>query len=210
MSNYKSQFEQDTHVLEVYNNKRNGYFIEIGAYDGIESSNTYVLEKDFGWSGICVECNPRFYNSLVNSRDCHKSNFAIYNTNGLVLDFFDSGGYSGLVYTNNHAHIANDTKIKVHTKTLTTLLDEVNAPHFIEYLSLDTEGSEYDILKVHDFDKYKIGYICVEHNRVEKNRVAIRELLESKGYKFARENGDSQWGIIDDEYILKDLDQLPF
>ena len=75
----------------------------------------------------------------------------------------------------------------------------------IEYLSLDTEGSEYEILREHDFNKYKFGYICIEHNKIEKNRKAIRELLESKGYIYHRENGDSYWGVIDDEYILKNI-----
>ena len=205
MSNYKSQFEQDTHVLSVYNNKRNGFFVEIGAYDGIESPNTYVLEKDFGWTGLCVECNPRFYSSLLNTRSCFKSNSAVYNVDDREMEFYDSGGYAGLVETNNHVHIVNDPKIIVRTKKLTTLLNEINAPVFIEYLSLDTEGSEYEILREHDFNKYKFGYICIEHNKIEKNRKAIRELLESKGYIYHRENGDSYWGVIDDEYILKNI-----
>jgi len=206
MSNFKSQFGQDRHVIStIYNHKRNGFFVEIGAYDGIESSNTHAMEKDYDWKGLCVECNPRFYETLMRTRNCYKSNHAVYNVNGAVLDFYDSSGYAGLVETNNHQHITNDPIIKVTTKTLTTLLDEIQAPHFIEFLSLDTEGSEYEILKAHDFDKYKFGYICVEHNRVEKTRKAIRELLESKGYEFYRENGDSHWGVIDDDYILQNI-----
>jgi FkbM family methyltransferase len=208
MSNFKSQFGQDRHVIgTIYPQKRNGFFVEVGAYDGVESSNTYAMEKDYGWRGLCVECNPRFYQKLLVTRNCYKNNNAVYNVNGAVLDFYDSGGSAGLVETNNHSHIINDPKIKVTTKTLTTLLDEIQAPSFIEFLSLDTEGSEYEILKAHDFDKYKFGYICVEHNRVEKNRKAIRELLESKGYLFYRENGDSYWGIIDDDYILKNINE---
>jgi FkbM family methyltransferase len=206
MSNFKSQFGQDRHVINtIYNHKRDGFFVEIGAYDGVESSNTYAMEKDYGWKGLCVECNPRFYDILQRTRNCYTSNHAIYNVNGAVLDFYDSGGYAGLVETNNHQHIIRDPIIKVTTKTLTTILDDIQAPSFIEFLSLDTEGSEYEILKAHDFDKYKFGYICVEHNRIEKNRKAIRELLESKGYQFYRENGDSQWGVIDDDYILQNI-----
>jgi FkbM family methyltransferase len=208
MSNYKSQFGQDWHVIHnIYREKRGGFFVEIGAYDGIDSSNTYVLEKDYNWNGLCVECNPRFYNMLITNRNCLKSNYAVYNKDGITLDFYDSGGYAGLVETNNHQNIVNDPKIKVTTKTLTPLLDEIQAPSFIEFLSLDTEGSEYEILKAHDFDKYKFGYICVEHNRVEKNRRAIRELLENKGYRFYRENGDSYWGVIDDDYILEKINE---
>ena len=208
MSNFKSQFGQDRHVINtIYNHKRDGFFVEIGAYDGVESSNTYAMEKGYGWKGLCVECNPRFYQTLIRTRNCYKSNHAVYNVNGAVLDFYDSDGYAGLVETNNHQHITNDPTIKVTTKTLTTLLDEIQAPPFIEFLSLDTEGSEYDILKAHDFDKYKFGYICVEHNRIDKNRKSIRELLESKGYRFYRENGDSHWGIIDDDYILEKINE---
>jgi len=55
---YYSQLGQDKWVLEKLDYKENGFFIEIGAYDGITLSNTYSLEKDFGWDGICVECNP--------------------------------------------------------------------------------------------------------------------------------------------------------
>lgn len=206
MSNYKSQFEQDKHVLDVYKDKKNGYFVDIGAYDGIESSNSFILEKEYGWNGICVECNPRYYQMLCDVRSCYKSNSAIYNINDRLMPFYDSGGYAGFVETNNHTHITNDPIINVTTQTLTTLLEKFNAPSFIEYLSLDTEGSEYEILKAHDFNRYKFGYICVEHNHIEKNRKAIRELLETNGYVFARENGDSRWGVIDDEYRLKNLE----
>lgn len=202
-----SQFGQDIHVLHtIYKNKPTGYFIEVGAYNGIESSNTYILEQ-LGWKGICVECNPKYYNELVNNRKTINFPYAVYTRNNDTMDFFDSGGYAGLVVTNKHLHIVNDPIIKVQTKTLPSILDEANAPNFIEYLSLDTEGSEFDILSTHDFEKYKFGYICVEHNRVEPNRTNIRTLLESKGYRHYRENGDTKWGVIDDEYILIDIDQ---
>ena len=55
MSDSFSQFKQDLHVLESYNYKKNGYFIEIGASDGIRLSNTYLLETKYNWKGICVE-----------------------------------------------------------------------------------------------------------------------------------------------------------
>ena len=137
---------------------------------------------------------------MFKNRTCFVNNNAIYNEDDRIMEFYSSGGYGGLVETNQHQHIISDPVIKVKTKKLTTILDEINAPSFIEYLSLDTEGSEYEILKAHDFNKYKFGYICVEHNHIEKNRILIRELLENKGYQFVRENGNAQWGIIDDEY----------
>lgn len=55
MMNSKSQEGQDINVLKFYKNKQNGFFVEIGALDGIEFSNTFLLEADYGWKGICVD-----------------------------------------------------------------------------------------------------------------------------------------------------------
>ena len=68
--------------------------------------------------------------------------------------------------------IINNTEIYIGkiTKKLNTILDTNNAPKFIDFLSIDTEGSEYDILSAFDFSKYTFGYICVEHNHIENNR----------------------------------------
>lgn len=190
-----SQFGQDVHLMtHVYPNKKNGYFVEIGAHDGVNMSNTLLMENEFEWRGLCIEPNPRNYAKLVKARKCQKSPYAVYNVDDVEVDFMDDpkGGCSGIADT---ATGAKFPIIKVKTKKLTTLLQKHNAPRFIEYLSIDTEGSEYDILAAHDFEKYRFGYICVEHNFIEENRVKIRKLLESKGYQFARTNH------VDDEYI---------
>jgi len=78
----------------------------------------------------------------------------------------------------------NKTQIKLITVSLTDLLKRYSAPAFIEYLSLDTEGSEYEILKTFDFKSYIFGLIDVEHNYVEPRRTQIRSLLLSNGYIF--------------------------
>ena len=196
---YKSQFGQDRHVIEnIYQNKENGYFLEVGAYDGLSMSNTFLLEKKYNWKGICIECNPMYFEMLQNNRpNCNNSPHAVYDEDDKIMTFIndDTGGCSGFVETNSHTHILNKNIIEVTTKKLTTILDEFNAPNFIEFLSLDTEGSEYNILNAHDFKKYLFGYICVEHNFIETNRIKIRKLLEGEGYIFYRENG------VDDDYI---------
>lgn len=195
-----SQFGQDIFVLNnIYNGKRNGYFVEVGSSEGLGGSNTLLLERDYGWQGICIECNPIYIPTLRQSRKCHISEAAVYNEDNLELEFYQAniGGHSGLVDTiTNQAVKDYSNVIKVKTKKLSTILDEFHAPNFIEFLSLDTEGSEFTILESHDFNKYKFGYICVEHNNIEETRKKIRELLESKGYKFYRKNE------VDDDYIL--------
>lgn len=89
-------------------------------------------------------------------------------------------------------------KVKKTTSTLTTLLDAVNAPNVIEYLSLDTEGSEFEILKGLDLEKYKILYMTIEHNFEKVKRQAIREYLEARDYVYYRENE------YDEDFVHKD------
>ena len=87
-------------------------------------------------------------------------------------------------------------RIEIETTTLTEILDEAKAPNFIEYLSIDTEGSEYEVLKGIDFEKYKFGFITIEHNFVEPKRTQIREYLTGKGYMLYKEL------LWDDCYVL--------
>ena len=121
----------------------------------------------------------------------------MYKKDNDVLPFYNSrNGLSGLVETNHHDEILPyATTVEVQTKRLSTLLSSANAPNFIEFLSLDTEGSEYEILKTVDFGTYTFGYICVEHNMIEEPRQKIRALLEANGYVFYRQNK------VDDDYI---------
>lgn len=193
--NSYSQIGQDLAVLEYYNNKEGGYFVEVGAADGIELSNTYLLETKYKWKGICVEPIPEQYKKLLTNRPNSKcSNDAVYYKSGMTLQFdiANNGNLiSGLtehIDTHKAKVDANKTTINVKTISLTDLLEQYDAPNFIEYLSLDTEGSEYEILKEFDFDKYKFGLIDVEHNYKEPRRSQIRELLISKGYEYIREN----------------------
>ena len=78
--------------------------------------------------------------------------------------------------------------ITTKTDTLMNILDKANAPKFIEYLSLDTEGTEFEILKNFDFSKYKFGLVDIEHNNIEPTRTHIRELLLKNGYTYIGEN----------------------
>ena len=93
----------------------------------------------------------------------------------------------------------NRTVIDVETITLNDILDENEAPLFIDYLSLDTEGTELEILKSVDLNKYTFGLIDVEHNYLEPERTNIRDFLTSKGYSFKIDN---MW---DDQYIHNSL-----
>ena len=196
-----SQLGQDTAALKFYNNKREGYFLEIGASDGLNLSNTYLLEKEYGWKGICVEPIPAIFEQLVANRpNSHCCDNAVYNTSNETVTFDIANNYTLLsgISANIDKHTtavnANKTTISVKTITLNDLLDKYSAPTFIEYLSLDTEGSEYEILKSFNFAKYIFGLIDVEHNYIEPRRSHIKTLLLENGYVYL---GENKW---DDSY----------
>lgn len=207
MSN--SQLNQDLNIIKYFNKKKNGYFIEIGANDGVHMSNTYKLEKEYKWDGICIEPIPAIFQNLRNNRKCKCINMAISNESNKSVDFvikkchLISGIYKNLdeyVTIDGIKHHRGFNKdldkiIKVNTIRLDDLLENENAPSLIDYLSLDTEGSELDILKSNNFDKFNFKVIDVEHNFVEPRRTDIRNFLENKKYKFNLENK------FDDNYI---------
>jgi FkbM family methyltransferase len=193
-----SQLQQDLAVLSYFNNMRNGYFVEIGSSDGISLNNTYLLEKEFGWSGLCIEPLVEEFAKLKQNRKSICINKAIYTYNG-TIEFVEMNS-SMLSGSNSDMVVRNGETIKrkynVECVKLMDVLSQNNAPKFIHYFSLDTEGSEFLILSSIDFNKYKFGLIDVEHNYEEPKRTNIKNLLLSNGYILYKNN---QW---DDTYIL--------
>ena len=194
---------QDIHVVDFFKGKTGGYFVDVGAYDGITMSNSYLLEKRLGWGGVCVEPDPLAFQTLKTIRDQSVTKMfccAAFDDSGAELEFVQAsksrGLLSGLVKTiDKYQDVLTDTKIKVPTMGLTKILDEAGAPSVMDYLSLDTEGSEFVILRALDMQKYKFRFVSVEHNFVYPKRALIRGLMERSGYVYIIENN---W---DDYYI---------
>jgi len=190
----KSQIGQDLNVVNFYREKQNGFFVDIGANDGLNLSNSYFLESQYNWKGICCEPVPYIYEQLVQNRpNAICINDAVYHSSDLtvVFDIARDTLYSGIsenIDTWKECVDRDKTTITVNTISLNDLLDKNNAPSFIEYISLDTEGSEYEILRTCDFNKYTFGLIDVEHNYQEPRRSQIKELLLSNGYVYVGEN----------------------
>jgi FkbM family methyltransferase len=199
-----SQLNQDIECLKFYKNMPNGYYVDVGANDGISLSNTYILEKKYGWKGICMEPMPSVFEKLVSERpNAICINKAGFSESGKIVQFdeiVNSPMLSGISkFNTNYNNIYSKNTLSVETITLTDALNAANSPAFIHYLSLDTEGSEYEILKGIDFNKYTFGLIDLEHNFKEPNRTQIREYLKERGYNFVKEN---KW---DDVYVHRSL-----
>jgi len=211
---FYSQIGQDKYFIEnIIKYKPSGIFLEIGGYDGIVGSNTYFLEKHLGWSGIVVECNPTLTQKCIENRKCSVSNKAVYTTDNDDVTFVipcgseiiggkeQLGGIKGAIRRENFVSFSESYKITKEivckTITLNSLLNEHNI-YEVDYLSLDTEGSELDILKCVDFTKYKIKYLTIEHANSESYQKEIYDFLVQNGFIHVRTN---KW---DDEYCLKE------
>jgi FkbM family methyltransferase len=200
----RAQLGQDLWVMERLNWKSNGFFVEFGATDGVLLSNTWLLEMHYGWHGICAEPNPRLFARLQNNRHCLLSQACVYSHSGDRLRFVLADAYGGLEAfgqddvhrEKREAYAAGGAVIEVVTTSLVDLLDQHGAPAVIDYLSIDTEGSELVILEAMEWNRYQIRCITVEHNYTAQ-RESIRSLLESQGY----ERQEAQW----DDWYWKDI-----
>jgi len=199
-----SQLGQDLWVLEKTAYKRDGFFVEFGATDGVLLSNTLLLERRFGWRGICAEPHPGFLQQLRKNRTCVVADACVAGHSGLQVEFILADEYGGIAqFAGDDQHSDKRAAFQTLGKTtrMTTvslhdLLTQHHAPHDIDYLSVDTEGSEYEILRTFPFDQWRIQCITVEHN-FSKTREPIRQLLEPLGYQ----RMEAQW---DDWYFLDD------
>lgn len=191
---FKGQIGQDIIAYLCLKNKKNGFYIDIGAYDGINFSNTYIFEK-LGWNGFCVEASPKTFKKLQKNRKCDLYNCAVSSKNigkakfltstvG-VLDVLDSHNTAGHKERIEKESDNNMEYVEVDTITFEELMSNYKDINHIDFMSLDIEGGELDVLKSIDFDKYSFGLITVEYN---DNYDEILELMNSKGYKKLMDN----------------------
>ena len=198
-----SQFRQDLFALATHDFKRDGFFVEIGAANGVHLSNTLLLEKSFSWKGILVEPAKIWQADLSNNRtDSIVDNRCVWSESKCSLLFNETvhkelSTIDVFSSSDSHSVIRNrGKKYYVNTITLLELLSSYNSPNQIDYLSIDTEGSEYEILKNFDFGEYEFGAITVEHN-FTSNRELIHDLLTLNGYTRVLESVSS----VDDWYV---------
>jgi FkbM family methyltransferase len=194
-----AQLFQDYWALHECAGKRDGYFVEFGAADGVTLSNTLLLEQRFGWRGVLAEPNPDYIDALRRNRRSAVSDACVWRESGHELDFVRDGYLSTIAAFDDGAGERDPARrVRVRTLSLMDLLAEYAAPSAIDFLSIDTEGSEYDILERFDFDRYDIACIAVEHNYGPR-REDLHALLSARGYR-RRFPSLSRW---DDWYVRR-------
>lgn len=176
-----SQAGQDEWVLSAIGKK--GFFVDVGAYDGVESSNTLLLEEN-GWSGVCIEASPEFFSSLVVNRPKAE------NVNMAVMPYIGTAPFSGHKVGSGNA---------VPCAPIGEILNQCGAPKVIDYMSIDIEGGEIGAIKSMRWDIYKVKLITVEHNLYcegPANKDEIFRLLSAEGYVRVVDNAqclESPW-----------------
>jgi len=193
---FYSQDNQDMYLEKtIFKGYKNGFFVDVGAHDGVSINNTLHFEKYNNWKGINVEPIKKVYDKLVNNRpNSINLNLAVCNNDG-ETEFVCNTGYTEMIsgikdnFDSRHwQRLQNENKImgstteiiKVNTKKLETICDEYNISH-INYLSIDVEGAEFEVIKSINFDKVFIDVIGFENN-YDDNSIPIIKYLEDKNF----------------------------
>lgn len=198
----QGQVRQDLFALSQLDFKHNGFFLEFGATDGVQHNNTYLMETQFGWQGILSEPARGWHTSLNSNRNCIIDTRCVWKVSGETIQFTEAprGANSSISAFTSSKRKLRGVNYPVETVSLNDLLDHHNAPDIIDYVSVDTEGSEFEILNAFDFNNRSFRVLNVEHNFAPQ-RDDLFKLLTSHGYKRVLESVSR----FDDWYIQPDL-----
>jgi FkbM family methyltransferase len=203
-SHFNSQDGQDEFLEKnVFKGLKCGIFMDIGANDGVTINNTLYFETTNGWTGINVEPIKEVFDKLLQNRPkCININCAVDKKNG-TAEFIKNRGYSEMIsglkaqFDRRHvarlnneldSHGGSSEVIHVETKTIESICKENNIST-INYLSIDVEGAEFDVIKSINFETVFIDVIGFENN-YDDNSEPIVEYLQEKGYTFLHKNMD--------------------
>jgi FkbM family methyltransferase len=196
-----SQFGQDEFVDQYLEGLRGGTFVEVGASDGVRLSNSLLFEKERGWSGLLVEPIEAQVEKIRQVRACaveqccvsqHPGPTKFTLVEGAAIELSSAGGFEDerhrqRVLEEVRVFGGSVRELLVPTRTLQFLCDKYSIDH-IDYLSIDTEGTEEDVLRSLDFERVHVSIVGVEINYPDRYE-RIRKLLKHAGLKAVAELG---------------------
>jgi FkbM family methyltransferase len=180
---YKGLDNLDKQIIDIIRPREGGYFIELGANDGVRQSNTYVLQYLYNWTGILIEPNPKhYYNCIKNRSFRNRPHFVAaacvpfgYKEKFVEMADADLMSISFGLHVNNLDALAHARKgaLLAHNecvicmygaiaRSLQSIIDECGEPAKIDFLSIDVEGNEAAVLKGIDFNRSRPIWILVE------------------------------------------------
>jgi FkbM family methyltransferase len=201
---FHSQDNQDYFLeFNVFKGHKNGVFVDVGAHDGITINNTIYFERNNGWTGINIEpINDVYERLMINRPKCINLNCAVDETEG-ESEFILNKGYtemiSGLKKHYDDRHLkrleyensvtdGETSFVNVVTRRLEGVFDEYKINR-INYLSVDVEGAEFNVIQSINFDKVFIDVIGFEDNYPDVGQKII-DYLETKGYFVIKKSMD--------------------
>jgi FkbM family methyltransferase len=209
--------DQDRWVIETLRGKRGGYFLDLGAGDGFSDNNTYVLEKYYGWNGLCIEPNPFLSNEIITKYGRTSTCVSdVVDSENRDVEYVLKGQESGIIDTetdNNPEVRGNQLFIsksrgfvkRLRTKTLADILEEHSAPRVIDYFSFDVEGAETRILRNFPFDRYTFLTLTIERPTPELNSILFRN-----GYVFVRNFLFDSFYVHGSIPCFGEIERMPF
>jgi FkbM family methyltransferase len=194
---FYSQQEEDKILYQKYLNYTDGFFIELGAMDGVIYSNTLFFENSLNWKGVLIEPNPELYRGLIINRpNCHNYNYAISQTEGEV-EFLGSGALGGMTKTMNDSHkygwhLDQTNPYMVKSIPISKLVSNLKIDR-VDLFSIDVEGGEIEVLKTFDWT-IPVYVVCIEmaHHYNEEGLAKCeqcREILINNEFEFETEIG---------------------
>ena len=198
---FTSQAGQDVVVDRLFKGKRGGTFADIGGYDGVSGSNTLYLEARKGWTGVLVEPVTAQREKAAQVRRCPCLPYAVAAQDGTATmievreGFTQMSGLEGSYDAAMLARVRSDPRhseavVEVETRTLSRILTEAGVPD-PDFLSLDIEGGELDVLSAFPFDRHRVGVWSIENNTADAR---IGEVMRGAGYRLVEFCGpDEMW-----------------
>lgn len=202
--------------LESYLNYDNGFFVELGANDGVRQSNTLYFEKYRGWSGVLIEPIPHRYMECLENRGekntifcnaCVPFDYDQKYVDMLFIDLMSVSENLSLDIGDVEEHVRRGESFLQRTErtvrfgavaaTLNHLLHGAGAPKTIDLLSLDVEGAELDVLRGIDLEVYEFNYMLIESRAptplvsfLNQHNYEVVDMLSKHDYLFSRQHGD--------------------
>lgn len=183
-----SQFHQDYffYTRHFKHLNRPGVYLDIATNDPVSISNSFFMDRCLGWKGVCVEGNPGYHEKIYRMRSCQLVPTCVGSREGQSVQFGLKGGAGGIVgasfkHTDKFAELGVEVPTIRERCTMMKNVLERNGIRHVDYLSLDVEGHEFEVLKGMDWDQVVINVMSIEVSG--KTLKQIEEFLTPKGYK---------------------------
>eukprot|EP00960_Hanusia_phi_P001153 31362-Hanusia_phi.AAC.1 len=194
---WTSQVGQDKTIVDIFQGKRGGYFVDLASNDAVSISNTLTLEQEYGWNGLCIEPNQNYFAGLL-KRKCKLAVAVATGKTGDRVPFAMRGGLGGIVGKEFDNNQPKGSMMNFTTVSITKIFEDFQVPKVVDYLSLDIEGAEYYTFKDFPWDRYKFLTMTVERPK------KLAPILEKNGYVYVKTHG----GFGDRLYVHKSFPDI--